>query len=75
MSVRGQFVAKLPMARVAELVSGSKGKHFDTGRGRLLKEWVAISGNREIWPGLAKEACAFVRKISLDAPTRRPLSR
>ncbi len=35
---RGQFVAKLPRQRVDELVNSGKGKRFDPGHGRLMKE-------------------------------------
>lgn len=37
-------MAKLPKARVDALVRGAKGKHFDPGHGRLMKEWVALAG-------------------------------
>src|SRR5947199_3510026 len=37
-SSRGHFVAKLPRARVDELVRLGKGEPFDPGHGRLMKE-------------------------------------
>jgi hypothetical protein len=62
MMVRGQFVAKLPKARVAELVAARKGAYFDPrGDGRLMKEWVAISDRKAPWLELAKEAYQFVK--------------
>ena len=60
MFVRGRFVAKLPKARVDGLVSGGKGKPFDPGHGRLMKEWVELEGERTIWVKLAREARRFV---------------
>ena len=58
---RGQFVAKLPKQRVDELVHGGKGKHFDPGHGRLMKEWIAFKGEKGKWVELAEEAYAFVK--------------
>jgi len=54
-----RFVAKLPRDRVAELVRLGKGKQFDPGHGRLMKEWVALDGTPSSWVGLAKEAYGF----------------
>jgi hypothetical protein len=60
MFVRGKFVAKLPKARVSELVDGGSGELFDPGHGRLMKEWVAIADDSLPWVELAREARAFV---------------
>jgi len=70
---RGVFVAKLPKARVGELVASGRGVHFDPGHGRLMKEWLAIGGHADTWVGLAKEARAFVG--GADAPPKRPARR
>ena len=70
---RGVFVAKLPKARVDELVASGRGVHFDPGHGRLMKEWIAIDGHEDTWVGLAKEARAFVG--GADASAKRPASR
>lgn len=59
MSSRGQFVAKLPKQRVAELVAQRKGEQFDPGHGRLMREWVALHGDSD-WLALAREARRFV---------------
>jgi hypothetical protein len=59
-SSRGLFVAKLPRARVDELVRQGAGKPFDPGHGRLMKEWIEIDGGQASWIGLAREARAFV---------------
>ena len=61
MLVKGELVAKLPKERVDELVSGGKGKHFDPGHGKLMKEWVAVGAGKVPWIGLAKEAYRFVK--------------
>jgi hypothetical protein len=61
MLVKGKFVAKLPRDRVADLVRSGVGEHFDPGHGRLMKEWVAVSGSPESWVALAREAHAFVK--------------
>jgi len=60
MFVKGQFVAKLPKPRVDEMVKAGVGKPFDPGHGRLMKEWIALSGPSATWIALAKEARAYV---------------
>jgi hypothetical protein len=62
MTVKGKFVAKLPKSRVDELVRKGKGKHFDPGHGRIMKEWVALSGERGTWRKLANEAYDYVKR-------------
>jgi hypothetical protein len=61
MMVKGKFVVKLPRARVDALVAAGKGEYFDTGAGRLMKEWVAMAGGRAGWVALAQEAYGFVK--------------
>jgi|SRR3954463_8104023 hypothetical protein len=61
LSARGQFVVKLPKARVDELVTGGIGERFDPGKGRLMKEWLAVSAPPRRWLALAKEALDFAR--------------
>ena len=62
MLYKGNLVIKLPVDRVEELVKSKKGKLFDPGHGRIMKEWVAIkpSSTREEWLALAQEASKFV---------------
>ena len=68
MFVKGKFVAKLPRDRVSELVRTGAGELFDPGHGRLMKEWVAMSGRSATWVALAKEAHGFVKgKRKYDA--------
>jgi hypothetical protein len=61
MSSRGEFVVKLPKERVDELAASGKGERFDPGRGRLMKEWVALSPATANWVELAREACDFLK--------------
>lgn len=60
-SSRGEFVVKLPQRRVDELIVAGKGRRFDPGHGRLMKEWLAVRSNSsEDWMRLANEALTFV---------------
>jgi len=59
-SSKGEFVVKLPAHRVDELVCDGTGQHFDSGRGKKMKEWLALSGKPEMWIELATEARQFV---------------
>jgi hypothetical protein len=43
------------------LVESGRGTHFDAGRGRVMKEWLAVPpGASRSWPKLADEARRFV---------------
>jgi hypothetical protein len=64
MSSKGQFVVKLPKNRVAELVRGGQGQNFDTGGGRIMKEWVVIKDPDANWNEFAKEAYQFAKRGS-----------
>jgi len=68
MLYKGNLVVKLPAERVEELVKSKKGKPFDPGHGRIMKEWVAIepSGNKQEWLALAQEASRFVASRRQD---------
>jgi hypothetical protein len=58
---RGVFVAKLPKARVDELVRLGHGECFDPGHGRPMKEWIASCPSAYgSWLALAREARRFV---------------
>ena len=59
LSSKGHFVVKLPRDRVAELIRLGRGQYFDTGRDRVMKEWLAVVGDPTSWLGLAKEAYRF----------------
>lgn len=60
-SSRGQFVVKLPKARVDTLVAEGLGERFDPGHGRVMKEWLAVTAASASWLDLAMEACRFVK--------------
>ena len=61
MTPHGEFVVKIPKARVDELVNDGIGERFEPGPGRIMKEWLALDGHPERWNGLAKEAYQFVK--------------
>ncbi len=61
MVVKGELVAKLPRARVDELVGAGVGRHFDPGHGRLMKEWVSVPAGKASWLDLSREAYRFVK--------------
>ena len=63
-SADNHFVAKLPKARVEELVAAGVGKQFEPGPGRVMKEWLSMAteARNPNWLELAKEALAFVGK-------------
>jgi len=61
MLVRGQLVVKLPKRRVHALIGAGEGEPFDAGRGRPMKEWLAVApAHEEKWLPLATEAMEFV---------------
>ena len=61
MAAKGEFVVKIPKTRVDELVSQGVGKRFEPGPGRVMKEWLALTGRPELWIEIATEAYRFVR--------------
>ena len=60
MLTKGELVVKLPRHRVDELVASGPGEPFDTGGGRVMKEWVTVSpAHGDAWEELAREAREF----------------
>jgi hypothetical protein len=63
----GRLVLKMPARRVAELIQAGDGQPFDGGKGRPMKEWVAIDPDRQCrWLALATEALGFVGRTDPD---------
>ena len=63
-SSSGDFVVKLPKARVDALEVGRAGKRFAASRGHPMKEWLQVeSASDGEWLELAREALAFVRSL------------
>ena len=61
LSSGSEFVVKLPRQRVNELIVSGEGAAFDAGKGRPMKEWVAIRQTSALdWSAIAEEALAFV---------------
>jgi hypothetical protein len=60
---KGDLVVKLPRERVDELIRAGTGKTFDAGRGKVMKEWVAV-GAEQARRGkrLSEESRAFVSR-------------
>ena len=65
MVTRGRLVVKLGRPRVDELVAGGLGERFDTGRGRVMKEWFALTADRP-WEELTGEAYRHARSSGLE---------
>jgi TfoX/Sxy family transcriptional regulator of competence genes len=55
----GRLVVKLPRDRVAELIRTGSGEGYHAGKGRPMKEWLAVL-DEESWGSLAREAYEFV---------------
>jgi hypothetical protein len=63
LSSRGEFVVKLPRERVEALVASRAGAPFDAGKGRPMKEWLAVNPRARVsWTDLADEARRFVSR-------------
>jgi hypothetical protein len=57
----GRLVLKLPSRLVQALLDEGQGIAFDAGKGRPMKEWIALNDDADgPWTDLAREALAFV---------------
>ena len=54
----GELIAKLPEARVRELVANGEGAHVTMGR-RTMREWVRVPAGAP-WDAVVREAYEFV---------------
>ena len=61
MHVQGQVVLKLPRERVEALVERGDGAPFLDGRGRPMREWVALTGEPAGDRDLLREALDLAR--------------
>ena len=62
-SAAGNFVVKLPKARVDALEAERAGNRFEA-RGKPMKEWLQVDSSSDlVWLPLAREALAFVRSL------------
>ena len=61
MLVQGRLVMKLPRERVADLVERGDGTPFHDGRGRPMREWVALTGGPGADETLLREALDLAR--------------
>jgi hypothetical protein len=60
-----ELVVKLPRERVEELVASGAGRPWGPGRGRVMKEWVALSARAPAqWAALVEEAREFVASLA-----------
>jgi hypothetical protein len=58
-----RLVVKLPRERVAALIADGTGQAFTAGKGRPMKEWIAVpDGDDATWQQLAEEALAFLQR-------------
>jgi TfoX/Sxy family transcriptional regulator of competence genes len=58
---QGRLVVKLPAKRVTALVEAGEGVNYDAGKGRPMKEWLALSPDSGLdWLALSREAMEFV---------------
>lgn len=55
-SSKGQFVVRLSEARVNALVTKGTGVRFEPSKGRVMREWLAVTGHQKSWIALAREA-------------------
>lgn len=66
MAVKGELVVKLPRERVDELIAARKGRRFDPGHGRLMKEWVTLKpADKRACKAYVVEAQSYVTELAV----------
>ncbi|MDP9025418.1 MAG: MmcQ/YjbR family DNA-binding protein [Candidatus Eremiobacteraeota bacterium] len=61
---RGTLVVKVPRQRVDALIAKNDGITFDAGRGRPMREWLAVDPSEKVdWLAIVREAFVFVRSV------------
>ena len=59
--VDDRLLVKLPHDRTAELISAGIARPFESGKGRVMREWALVSHSASRrWAALADEALTFV---------------
>ena len=61
MLMQERLVVKLPRHRVEELVADGSATPFESGGGRVMREWAAVPASEaDRWVGIAEEARSYV---------------
>src|ERR687891_276722 len=70
---KGQLVVKLSKERVEQPSASGVGQPFDSGGGRVMKEWMAVdAGASRRWRSLMTEAEEFVAASTRATRRRAP---
>jgi hypothetical protein len=64
MFIDGELVVKVSRSRAEEIVAEGRGRQFDPGHGRLMKQWVTLPFSSMSWADLVSEARSFVSRAS-----------
>jgi hypothetical protein len=76
MLVQDRVVLKLPRERVDALIAAGAGAPFDAGRGRPMREWVALTGDPADDEALLREALDLARtRAQPGTPSRDSAAR
>ena len=59
------YVVKLPKVRVSELLESKKGLPYDSGSGKIMKEWIILPESlAEEWIAIAQEGKEFALSLA-----------
>lgn len=64
MFINDELVVKLSRSRAGEIVAAGRGRPFDPGHGRLMKQWISVSFDSKTWGELVSEARSFVASLA-----------